>query len=120
MMKNFKKILTYLAFLSLIAISLSSLPIKSRAEENGAAVQTNGVIQFYEDSSSESSNSESSSSERNSSESNSSTPKPTGKYPSTGELVQKSMAISGFLLIALLLVFFFFKRKKDKDEKEAN
>lgn len=39
-----------------------------------------------------------------------------GKLPSTGELVGKSLAISGFLLLLLLIFFFVKKRQKEEGE----
>lgn len=44
------------------------------------------------------------------------TSKPAGSYPSTGELVKKSLMISGAVIIALVL-FLFWKRKKARDEE---
>lgn len=93
-------------------------------EGNGGQVQTNGEITFYEDEPLPSSSSEPPvSSEPASSEApipSSSEPviqKPQGKYPSTGELVKKSLSISGIALIAIVFLLFLYKRRKKEAEE---
>lgn len=106
-------------------------PATSEATTNGGAVQTNGVVGFYEEDSSSSSDSSSSdSSSFDSSSSDSlfsesetsqstlpSTNKPTGKYPSTGELVKNSLTISGAALVVIALVFLIWKKRQEKEAK---
>lgn len=82
----------------------------------GGAVQTNGEIGFYQDSVIDSSTPPTSSTPPSVSQSEpvvKPTPKPQGRYPSTGELVKKSLSISGVLLVLLVLFFVLFKRKKE-------
>jgi len=81
-----------------------------------AAVQTNGEIVFSAESSGPRSSTTPSESIASSSEP---IKKPTGKYPSTGELVMKSLTISGIVLAALVVIFYLVKRKKDASEKEG-
>ncbi|MGL4696731.1 LPXTG cell wall anchor domain-containing protein [Enterococcus larvae] len=100
------------------------IPVTSEATTNGGAVQTNGVVGFYEEGSSDSSSSDSSSSDGSSSSESTSqstlpptggTTKPTGSYPSTGELVKNSLTISGAALLVIAAVFLFWKKKKEKE-----
>lgn len=100
---------------------------------NGGQVQTNGEITFYEEEPLPSSSSEPpvSSEPAPSSEpvpvpseeptpSASSEPvvqKPQGKYPSTGELVKKSLSISGVALVAVVFGLFLYKRRKREAEE---
>lgn len=44
--------------------------------------------------------------------------KPVGRFPSTGELVQKSLTISGIVLLLLILTAYFLRRKKEQNESE--
>lgn len=81
-----------------------------------AAVQTNGEIVFSAENSDSSSSANPSESTTSSSEL---IKKPTGKYPSTGELVMKSLTISGIVLAALVVIFYLVERKKDASEKEG-
>ena len=124
-------------FISLIASSVLVLvcflftPVVIEASANGGAVQTNGVIGFYEEDTSESSTSESSTSESSDSGSISSesitsqstlpptdgTTKPTGKYPSTGELVKSSLTISGIALLVIAVIFLIWKKRQEKEDQ---
>lgn len=113
MIVQVKKISLFLLLFLFVGVSLTGLGIESHAEENGGLVETNGVVGFYEDSSS-SSDSTSSNPTSNSSTS-SQVIKPTGRFPSTGELVKKSLSISGLLLL-LIVLFLLFKRKKERDK----
>ncbi|WP_086349710.1 LPXTG cell wall anchor domain-containing protein [Candidatus Enterococcus clewellii] len=94
------------------------IPVITDASGNGGAVKTNGVIGFYEEDVSESSTSESSSSDSETSETTQSTlpptggtSKPSGKFPSTGELVKNSLTISGIALLVMAVLFLIWKRK---------
>lgn len=128
-----KQFSTLILRLSLAVGLLLSFSVPVYGAENGGAVQTNGVIEFYDDT--EPSTSEptpSSEPEPSTSEepkpseeptpSSSSEPivtKPQGKYPSTGELVKTSLTVSGVALVVLALLFFLWKRKKDKEESHS-
>ncbi|WP_249274544.1 LPXTG cell wall anchor domain-containing protein [Candidatus Enterococcus clewellii] len=118
-MKNNIIHLIRLSMLLLLTTAFTAGAPTSIAAENGGAVQTNGVIQFYEETTSSTTIPSTSTSTPVTEPSSSELPvtKPTGKYPSTGELVKKSLAISGSVLVVLVLLFFFWKRRKD--EKEA-
>ena len=107
MMVQVKKISLFLLLFLFVGVSLTGLDIESHAEENGGLVKTNGVVGFYEDSSSSDSTSNSSTSSQ--------VIKPTGRFPSTGELMKSGLSIIGFLLL-LLILFLLFKRKKERDE----
>lgn len=118
--------LLYLVLLS-VGVFLTGIPLSAKAMEGGQ-VGHQGVIEFYEESSttepSESSTTEptvESSTEPSVSTSttSSSTPivqKPTGNYPSTGEVVQRSLMLSGAAILALALLFAVWKKRKEKRE----
>lgn len=88
--------------------------------EEGGAVQTNGGIGFYETSSDRPSSEVSVPSSEAPALSTSRLPaiKPTGKYPSTGELVKKSLTFSGVVLILGTLILFLWKRRKEEGGAE--
>ena len=75
------------------------------ADEIGGVVQTKGEVGFYEETTSSSTFS-----------SDSKVPnkptKPKGKLPSTGELIKKSILISGSLILLLVLFVLVNKRRK--------
>lgn len=106
---------------SLSFISQSSIVFAEDAA-NGGAVQTNGVIGFYDDTqTSTSSTSPSASSDGGvvtppSTAGPTGTTKPYGALPSTGELVKKSLFISGIAVIILVLFLYYFGKKKRKRE----
>lgn len=123
MVKKMKKKTVLFALIAMTGVT-GMFPVTSYADENGGAVQTNGVISFYEEStnSTETSSSKDSSTSTDSNSkpdtsASSEKPKPTGNYPSTGELVSKSLGISGVLLLILALLLFL--KKKHRDEKGA-
>lgn len=129
-MKKVKK-----SLITSIVCAISLLGMVANVEAtgvNGGAVQTNGVIRFYEEStepsSSESSSTEPSTTEPSSvpssepsapseapAESSSSeepVKKPGGsKYPSTGELVKASFTIVGAVLAGAAIFFFLIRRR---------
>lgn len=124
-----------LTLLSFLLGGILIAPVSGFAQTNGEnpAVQNGGVIEFYEE---EVKPSESSEPADSSSQEGKPTPtptpgsstkpssggasvsKPTGKYPSTGELVQKSMTYSGIALVLIAFLIFLWKRRK-KEEDEA-
>ncbi|OTN88327.1 hypothetical protein A5819_000779 [Enterococcus sp. 7E2_DIV0204] len=94
-------------------------PLNAAAKANGGEVQTNGVISFYEESSStEPSSSVEPSSGPEPSTSEPKVVKPVGRYPSTGEMVKKSFVVTGIALIVIGLVLFFWKRKKEHEGRD--
>lgn len=80
-----------------------------------AAVQTNGEIVFTEDSTKPTVET----SEPTVNSSDTPVTKPTGKFPSTGELVAKSLGITGIAVLIFALLFYLFKRKKADDGKDG-
>ncbi|WP_375178487.1 LPXTG cell wall anchor domain-containing protein [Enterococcus rotai] len=120
-MRKIKKNIVVLSSLVILGMlfSLLVLNVRSEASEIGGAVQTNGKIKFYEESSSTeppvSSKEPPTSSVPEPSSPEKPSPKPKGRYPSTGELVKKSLSISGVAIVLAVLIFFLWKRKKEKD-----
>ncbi|WP_347339094.1 LPXTG cell wall anchor domain-containing protein [Enterococcus larvae] len=123
-----KTICLLLSSLVLVMACSSSASLVFAAEGVGGAVQTNGHIGFYEGETEPSSSTseeppikESSSSQVPSSssvqDSSTAVTKPTGKYPSTGELVKTSLSISGIALLMIAFILFLFKRKKKEAEE---
>ncbi|OJG25037.1 LPXTG-domain-containing protein cell wall anchor domain [Enterococcus caccae] len=88
-------------------------PLNAAAKANGGEVQTNGVISFYEDSSSTES-----SSVPELTTSDSKVAKPVGRYPSTGEMVKTSLVFTGVALVVIVLLLLFWKRKKEHEGRE--
>lgn len=80
-----------------------------------AAVQTDGEIVFTQ----ESTQTTSATSESSTESSNELIKKPAGKFPSTGELVAKSLSVSGVAIVLFALIFYLFKRKKSADGKDG-
>lgn len=93
-----------------LGILLTAGTVSSYAE-TGGTVRTNGVITFYEE-------------ELPPTEGSNSKPpvdnekKPSGKLPSTGELVKRSLGISGVIILAIALILILIKRKR-KEGKET-
>lgn len=114
-----KKRIFYLLLTSFVCMGFVMDTILVYGAEEGGRVQSKAGVGFYE-ASTESSTKSSSTSDSQSSQSTSyelKAEKPTGKLPETGELVKKSLFISGSILVVLILIFFFYKRKKEKRSK---
>lgn len=90
----------------------------------GGAVQTNGVIGFYEDTTEPSTSgtaeptTPTGTPEDPQADGGDSVTKPVGKFPSTGELVAKSATISGIVLVLIGCFLFILRQKKKKAEGE--
>ncbi|MBO0445097.1 LPXTG cell wall anchor domain-containing protein [Enterococcus ureilyticus] len=113
------KKVTYLLVSSIVWFGLLLTPFQAVIAQEGAAgggaVQTNGEIGFYEGEST--TEPPTSSSTTNVSESTIATTKPKGRFPSTGELVKKSLSISGVALVVIVCLLLLFKRKKKEGEE---
>lgn len=111
-MKNLKYyILTSIVLV--IFFTITPLSVQAEGGGNGGAVQTTGGVGFYEDETTPTTT-------PSATEEPKETPslKPKGRYPSTGELVAKSLSISGATLVVIVAIYFIWKRKKDNAEKE--
>ena len=97
-----------------VGILFLTAPIHSFAAEGGQVGQ-DAVIEFYTDKSEP----EPSTSEPPKNSSEPRIEKPKGRFPSTGEVVQRSLLLSGSILIAAVFLFFALKKRKVKggDEK---
>ncbi|WP_321384336.1 cell wall protein [uncultured Enterococcus sp.] len=110
----------YLLLSALLVMIMGGNGFQSVSAEGGA-VQTNGQITFFDETEStdSSDSTETSSSQLPDAEtSGSNLPdnigslKPEGKYPSTGDLFEKSLSISGGIILAAVLLFALFRRIK--------
>ncbi|ALS02827.1 cell wall protein [Enterococcus silesiacus] len=113
-----RKKINFLIFSFTLLLTLAiSYPLTATANSNGGEVQTDGVIRFYEDSSS---TEPSTSTQPSSSTSTSSAQvsKPVGRYPSTGEMVKTSLVFTGVALVIIGLLLFFWKRKKENEGRD--
>lgn len=115
-----KKIIksTIISFTFALTLALT-YPLNAAAKANGGEVQTNGVISFYEESSStEISSTTESSTISEPSTSEPKVVKPVGRYPSTGEMVKTSLVFTGIALVVIGLLLFFWKRKKEHEGRD--
>lgn len=110
-MKKKLKILRTSIIVAIALLCFMAQPTHTSAVENGGAVQTNGGISFYENKTIDSSIPD------NPKTTPSDTTKPAGKLPSTGELVKRSLSISGAVIVVLAIFFYLWKRKKGKNEE---
>ncbi|MCA5013865.1 MULTISPECIES: LPXTG cell wall anchor domain-containing protein [unclassified Enterococcus] len=122
MKKRIKYMIISFAFVLTLAVVY---PLNAAANANGGELKTDGVISFYEDSSSTeptSTTPPSSTTEPSSvPEPSTSEPKvvkPVGRYPSTGEMVKTSLVFTGAALIVIGLLLFLWKRKKDNEGRD--
>lgn len=108
-----KKVQTSIVILSLVFIGsfFTIKPVLTYGAE--AAVQTNGEIVFSDESTVQSSGTSSSSSN------DEEIKNAGGKFPSTGELVLKSLSISGVAVMVLAVCFYLFKRKQKDEGKDG-
>lgn len=123
-MKRFKLFSSLFISVVVIAFIFVGRPAIGLATENGGAVQTNGVVSFYEETTEPSSTTEPSTTTEptttpTTEPTKPSGSKPAGKYPSTGELVKKSLGISGAALVLIALILFYVKRRKEQETGEG-
>lgn len=104
-----KKSIIHFLLISVICLSVGLSSFLTVDAEGVGQVQTNAGVGFYEDSTQISSSTQPTA---QTSQSDSST-KPKGRYPSTGELVKKSIVLSGIILILFVVLFILWKRKKN-------
>lgn len=98
-------------FLSIsVGVFMFLNPIVSVATEGGQVEQGAG-IEFYDDESEP----VTSNSEWATSSSAGTKPNSKGKYPSTGEVVKKSLVISGTILLVIVFLFSVIKIRKEKE-----
>lgn len=110
-----RKKINFLIFSFTLLLTLAiSYPVTAAANNNGGEVQTDGVISFYEESSSTEPSTSTQPSDSTSS-SSAQVAKPVGRYPSTGEMVKTSLVFTGAALVIIGLLLFFWKRKKEKE-----
>lgn len=120
-MKRKQLLCLLLSSFALIIVCGIHIQTAQAQEGVGGAVQTNGEIGFYEETQPSTSSSTSTSSSKTKTSSSrtvtsETTTKPTGKYPSTGELIKTSLSISGVAIILLALLFLFIRKKKEVSE----
>lgn len=110
--------LLYLVLLS-VGVFLTGIPLSAKAMEGGQ-VGHQGVIEFYEESSTTEPTVEPSTEPSvSTSTTSSSTPivqKPAGNFPSAGEVVQRSLMLSGAAILAFAVLFVVLKKRKEKRE----
>ena len=92
-------------FVLLLVLFLVNYPSISFAADNsnGGQVTTEGIITFYEET-------------VETKDSETPTEKPTGKLPSTGELIGSVALFSGVMISFFILFYFLKKRKKEEGE----
>ncbi|MEI5990142.1 LPXTG cell wall anchor domain-containing protein [Enterococcus crotali] len=105
----------YLLLSTFILVIVGACSSQTVFAEAGAA-QTNGKVSFYDDTPIDSSSTTDPSGTTEPTNSNGdsggSSVKPVGKLPSTGELIAKSLTISGSILLVLGLSFVLVKKKR--------
>lgn len=110
--------------LSTFVIAIVGVSSNQTVLAEGGSVQTNGKVSFFDDTNTEPTSSTEpldSSKDSNGVTGQSTYPetsggaiaKPLGKLPSTGELVVKSLTISGGILLVLGALFILLKKKRE-------
>lgn len=107
--------LIYFLLTSVICFSFGLSSFLTVGAEEIGQVQTNAGVGFYEESTQSSSSTETTAATTQSDISK----KPIGRYPSTGELVKKSVALSGVVLILFVALFILWKRKKNNQKEKT-
>ncbi|MGX7245676.1 LPXTG cell wall anchor domain-containing protein [Enterococcus quebecensis] len=106
-MKKKKLILSTIA-VSILGLTLFLKPVRHFAVDGGQ-VGHEAVIEFYSDDQPE----KESVDEPKDSVKPTST-KPVGRYPQTGEIIKKSLTLSGAIVVLLAIVAYMKKRKKEQ------
>ncbi|WP_086315713.1 hypothetical protein A5821_002836 [Enterococcus sp. 7F3_DIV0205] len=115
MKKSYKRL--FFALLLLVGIGAANT---QKALAEGGQVTTNGVVGFYEESSTEPTHASTSEpSTATSSSKELPITKPKGRLPSTGELIQSPYTWVGVLLAVGALIL-FRRAKKNRSAKEGN
>lgn len=115
------KKLKYFILTSIVLVSfftIASLSVNAEGGGNGGAIQTTGGVGFYEEETPPTTEPPITPPIKDSSSSEVPKAKPKGRYPSTGELVAKSLSVSGIALVVIVFIFFIWKRKKENQGKE--
>ncbi|MEI5995347.1 LPXTG cell wall anchor domain-containing protein [Candidatus Enterococcus mansonii] len=107
-----RKLLYSIMTISVVSLSLFWNPVGHFAADGGQVGQE-AVIEFYGEEEPTTSNSTSDGPVKEKPV----TSKPVGRYPQTGEIVKKSLALSGAVLA--LLAAFVYKNKQNKGEKKS-
>ncbi|MBL1224041.1 LPXTG cell wall anchor domain-containing protein [Enterococcus sp. BWR-S5] len=113
-----KNKLSYLLLSALLVMIMGGSGFQPVNAEGGA-VQTNGQITFFDETTESSDSTETSGSQLPDTETSGSKlpdtiggSKPEGKYPSTGDLFEKSLSISGGIILGAVLLFALFRKIK--------
>ncbi|MFK4568050.1 LPXTG cell wall anchor domain-containing protein [Enterococcus sp. UD-01] len=109
-----KSIINLILSFTFVFLLANARPLTAAAGTNGGEVQTNGVISFYEDSSTI----ESSSTSEPRQTSDEPIAKPKGNYPTTGEMVKTSLIYTGVILVIIAGLLFFWKQKKNQEGRD--
>ncbi|MCA5011428.1 MULTISPECIES: LPXTG cell wall anchor domain-containing protein [unclassified Enterococcus] len=91
-----------------VGVIFSVDPLQGLAAESGQVGQ-DAVIEFYTDKSEPKPTQPSTEPQ---------VEKPKGRFPSTGEVVQRSLILSGCILAVAVFLFFVLKKRKTKEEDE--
>ncbi|MCA5013655.1 MULTISPECIES: LPXTG cell wall anchor domain-containing protein [unclassified Enterococcus] len=112
-----KQKLKYLLLATFVIVTVGVCSSREVFAEAGA-VQTNGRVTFYDETSTtpsgttEPSGTTDQTYPKTSGNEEVPVAKPVGKLPSTGELIAKSLTISGSILLAVAILFVLLKKKR--------
>lgn len=95
---------------------LFTFPVKSLGSEG--AVQTKGEVTLIDGMTSTSGRSTSTTKESVLPNTEGKRQKPMGRLPSTGELVKKSLTISGIIVLLIFLTAYYLRTKKKQSESK--
>ncbi|EOH97094.1 LPXTG-domain-containing protein cell wall anchor domain [Enterococcus haemoperoxidus ATCC BAA-382] len=114
-MKNRKGICLFITSI-LFSMMLFILPMKSLGSEG--AVQTKGEVTLINGTTATSGSPTSTTKDASLPNTKGQSQKPIGRLPSTGELVQKSLTISGILILLIFLTAYFLRKKNKQSERK--
>ncbi|MBP2098160.1 LPXTG cell wall anchor domain-containing protein [Enterococcus rivorum] len=107
-----KKLRYLLLFSAILVVSLLTIwAVQVNAEENGGVISTKGQITLLEDTTTTETKTSESSKDKTIGPP---VGKPSGKLPSTGELIKKSLSISGMVMIGITFCLYWWKRQQRK------